>query len=211
MKYKLEKPLHGEIGTVKYHCEIQWRNGSIISDEPVTNGGKDEGPDPYTLLLASLVSCTLITLRMYIDRKEWDLPSITVEANMYQYPKDGKMVTVLDRDIKFNCPVTAEQRTRLTEIAEACPISKIIQGEVQVRTFTYDDSETGKEIKYPNEEVTVVWKPELCRHSGRCVTQLPNVFDVHKHPWVSMQGATSAEITAQVNKCPTGALTMLKK
>lgn len=211
MKYKLEKPIHGEIGTAKYRCTMQWRNGTFIADEPVSSGGTDEGPDPYSLLLSSLASCTLITLRMYIDRKQWEIPSITVETNLYQYTKDGKMVTVMDRDIRYTGTVTAEQRTRLTQIAEACPISKILQGEVQVRTFAYDDSETETQIKYANDEITVLWKPDVCKHSGRCVTQLPGVFDVHKHPWVNMQGATSEEIIAQVNKCPTGALSIQQK
>ena len=69
MKYKLEKPVQGTIGNEKYQCTIEWRNGKFISDEPETIGGKDSGPDPYTLLLSSLASCKLITLRMYIDRK----------------------------------------------------------------------------------------------------------------------------------------------
>lgn len=211
MKYKLEKPIHGEIGTTKYRCTMQWRNGTFIADEPVSSGGANEGPDPFSLLLSSLASCTLVTLRMYIDRKQWEIPSITVETNLYQYTKDGKMVTVMDRDIRFNASITAEQRTRLTEIAMACPISKILQGEVQVRTFAYDDSETEKLIKYTNGDITVLWKPDVCRHSGRCVTQLPGVFDIHKHPWVNMQGASSEEIIAQVNKCPTGALSIQQK
>lgn len=211
MKYKLEKPIHGEIGTMKYRCTMQWRNGTFIADEPVSSGGADEGPDPFSLLLSSLASCTLVTLRMYIDRKQWEIPSITVEANLYQYTKDGKLITVMDRDIRFNAAVTAEQRTRLTDIAMACPISKIIQGEVQVRTFAYDDSDTEKQIKYTNGDITVLWKPDVCKHSGRCATQLPGVFDIHKHPWVNMQGASSEEIIAQVNKCPTGALSILKK
>lgn len=211
MKYKLEKPIHGEIGTAKYRCTMQWRNGTFIADEPVSSGGTDEGPDPYSLLLSSLASCTLITLRMYIDRKQWEIPSIAVETNLYQYTKDGKTITVMDRDIRYNGTVTDEQRKRLTEIAEACPISKILQGEVQVRTFAYDESETAKQIKYSNDDITVLWKPDICKHSGRCVTQLPGVFNLQKHPWINMQGASSEEIIAQVNKCPTGALSIQKK
>jgi putative redox protein len=210
MKYKLEKPIHCEIGTAKYRCTMQWRNGTFIADEPVSSGGTDEGPDPYSLLLSSLASCTLITLRMYIDRKQWEIPSITVETNLYQYTKDGKTITVMDRDIRYTGTVTDEQRKRLTEIAEACPISKILQGEVQVRTFAYDESDTAKQIKYSNDDITVLWKPDICKHSGRCVTQLPGVFNLQKHPWINMQGASSEEIIAQVNKCPTGALSIQK-
>ena len=211
MIYKLEKPVAGEIGIARYQCSIEWRNGKLTADEPITSGGKDEGPDPYTLLLASVISCTLITLRMYIDRKGWDIPAISVQANLFQNNKDEKQITFIDRDIKFLSPVSAEQRDRLTEIAKSCPISKILQGELMVRTFTYDDSETEKQIKYSNDEITVLWKPDACRHSGRCVTQLPGVFDIQKHPWINMPRATTDEIIAQVNKCPTGALSILRK
>ena len=211
MIYKLENPVAGEIGKARYQCTIEWRNGKLIADEPISSGRKDEGPDPYTLLLASVVSCTLITLRMYIDRKDWDISDISVQANLFQNNKDDKLVTIIDMDIKFLSPVSAEQRDKLTNIAKSCPISKILQGEIVVRTFTYNDSEIEKQIKYNNDEITVLWKPDFCRHSGRCVTQLPGVFDTQKHPWINMQGATTDEIVAQVNKCPTGALSILRK
>lgn len=206
MKYHLENPVQGNIGLKKYQCTINWRNGRFIADEPVKSGGEDSGPDPYTLLLSSIASCTLITLRMYIDRKQWDIPDIGVSANMYQAKKEDKLITVIDRDVNFLQKVTDEQRERLTEIAAACPISKILQGEILVRTFAYNDSETEKQIKYTNGEVTVVWKPEFCKHSGRCVTQLPKVFNLQARPWINMQGASTAEIIDQVKKCPTGAL-----
>ena len=82
MKYSLENPIQGTITQEKYRASIQWRNGVIIADEPEAVGGKDLGPDPYTLLLSSLVACTLSTLRMYIDRKGWEINSITVTVNM---------------------------------------------------------------------------------------------------------------------------------
>lgn len=211
MIYKLDKPIAGEIGISKYQSTIVWRNGKFIADEPVASGGKDEGPDPFTLLLSALVSCTLATLRMYIDRKGWDISAISVEANLYQYNKEDKLTTTIDRDIKFLSPVTDEQRERLTDIAKSCPISKILQGELLVRTFTYNNSEKEKQIKYSNDDITVVWKPEVCKHSGRCVTQLPGVFNLQSHPWINMQGASSEEIELQVNKCPTGALSIIHK
>ena len=206
MKYHLENPVQGNIGLKKYQCTINWRNGRFIADEPVKSGGEDSGPDPYTLLLSSIASCTLITLRMYIDRKQWDIPNIGVSVNMYQAKKEDKLITIIDRDVNFLQKVTDEQRQRLTEIAAACPISKILQGEIQVRTFAFNDSETEKQIKYTNGEVTVVWKPEFCKHSGRCVTQLPKVFNLQERPWINMQGNSTAAIIDQVKKCPTGAL-----
>jgi len=206
MNYMLEKPVEGNIFTQKYQCTIEWRNGKFVADEPVKSGGQDTGPDPYTLLLASLASCTLVTLRMYIDRKGWDIPHVSVKANMYQTVKDGKAITVIDRDINFLQPVPMEQRERLTDIARACPVSKILQGDIVVRTYAYNDSETEKQIKYTNGEITVVWKPDVCKHSGRCVTGLPSVFNINEHPWINMQVADTNAIIDQVNKCPTGAL-----
>ncbi len=206
MIYKFEKPVHGSIGLDKYQCTIEWRNGKFISDEPVTTGGKDLGPDPYTLLISSLASCTLVTLRMYIDRKGWNIPSISVNVNMYSEKKDDKITTVIDRDIIFSADTPEEQKTRLQEIASSCPISKILQNDVKVRTFVFRDGET-KTIKYANGEITVGWKPDFCQHSTRCWTQLPQVFKPTERKWIDPDGASPEHIEQQVMECPSGALT----
>ena len=65
--------------------------------------------------------------------------------------------------------------------------------------------------KYTNGEVTVVWKPELCIHSTRCFRGLPAVFDPRKRPWVTMSGAPTSDIIAQVEQCPSGALSILRR
>ena len=211
MQYKLEKPVHGTIGTEKYKCTVEWRNGKFIADEPTTTGGKDEGPDPFTLLLSSVATCTLITLRMYIDRKGWDIPAIAVNTNLFQTKQGDKLTTFIDRDISFISAVSPEQKDRLLQIAQACPISKLMEGEVKIRSFVYHEEEVDKNIKYKNEEVTVVWKPELCKHSGRCVTQLPAVFNLKAQPWINVNGADAQTIIEQVAKCPTGALSVIDK
>jgi putative redox protein len=206
MIYKFEKPVHGSIGLEKYQCTIEWRNGKFISDEPESSGGKDLGPDPYTLLLSSLASCTLVTLRMYIDRKGWNIPSISVNVNMYSEKKDEKLTTIIDRDIIFSADTPEEQKTRLQEIASSCPISKILQNDVKVRTFVFRDGET-KTIKYANEEITVGWKPDFCQHSTRCWTQLPEVFKPAERKWIDPDGSSPERIEHQVMECPSGALT----
>jgi putative redox protein len=207
MQYKFENPLHGVSNIEKYQCTIEWRNGKFIADEPPASGGKDAGPDPHTLLLSSIVSCTLITLRMYIDRKGWDIPNIAVNGNWYQERKDEKITTIIDRDILFLSPVEEEKKLRLQEIASQCPISKILENEIKVRTFIFRDGETERKIKYTNGEITVVWKPEFCQHSTRCFTQLPEVFNPRVRKWVDANGAPSERIIEQVKKCPSGALT----
>jgi putative redox protein len=133
MDYKLEKPIIGQIGKELYKVSLEWRNGIIIADEPESIGGKDLGPDPFTLFLSSLASCTLSTLRMYIDRKNWDIPEIIVEVNMYQTNTDT-LSTVVVRNIKFKNLVSEEQKERLNIIAKKCPISKILENNITINT-----------------------------------------------------------------------------
>jgi putative redox protein len=206
MKYQFEEPIYGKIGTIKYRASVQWRNGQLIADEPVSLGGTDSGPDPYTLLLSSIASCTLITLRMYIDRKQWNVPEINVNVNMYREEVKGKMITTIDQDLIFPGEIEEDQKTRLIEISKHCPIAKILEGEIKIRLFQFKDKETEKKIHYANNEITVVWKPEFCQHSGRCWSQLPEVFDYTKRKWINPDGSSSDRIIEQVKKCPSGAL-----
>ena len=78
------KNIEGNISTQKYLCTIVWRNGKLLMDEPASLGGNDLGPDPFSTFLASLAGCTLSTLRMYIDRKGWDIPEINISLNLAQ-------------------------------------------------------------------------------------------------------------------------------
>ncbi len=142
---------------------------------------------------------------MYIDRKGWDIPSITVNTNLYQETKDEKLTTIIDRDILFTTPVPEEQKRRLQDIAKHCPISKILENDIKVRTFVFRDGAT-KQIKYANEEITVVWKPELCQHSTRCWAQLPTVFNPKIKKWINPDGAPAERIEQQIKACPSGAL-----
>ncbi len=208
MKYHLEKPVQGSISKKKYQCTIEWRNGKFIADEPPAIGGEDTGPDPYTLLLSSLASCKLITLRMYIDRKGWKIDKIAISANLYQETKDELTTTIIDCDILFLSPVSEEQKMKLLEIAKNCPVSRILQGDLKVRVFAFRDGET-KTVKYANEEITVLWKPEFCQHSTRCWTQLPQVFKPAMRKWIDPDGASAERIQEQVAKCPSGALVFL--
>ncbi len=64
--------------------------------------------------------------------------------------------------------------------------------------------------QYANGEITVVWKPDLCRHTGICARGLPQVFDPRRRPWVVLDSADSATISAQVDRCPSGALTWFR-
>ena len=208
MKYKLEKPVQGSIAKKKYQCTIEWRNGKFIADEPPSVGGEDTGPDPYTLLLSSLASCKLITLRMYIDRKGWEIDKIAISVNLYQETKGELTTTIIDCDILFLSPVSEEQKMKLLEIAKKCPVSKILQGDLKVRVFAFRDGDT-KTIKYANEEITVLWKPEFCQHSTRCWTQLPQVFKPTMRNGLILMVPRQKRIQEQVARCPSGALVFM--
>lgn len=135
MKYLLENPVKGSIGTEKYRTVIEWRNGAFITDEPEKLGGRDLGPDPYSLLMASLVSCTLATLRMYIERKELDIPEIRVEANLYLRITKDETKTHIERKIDFgNAKPEPEILESLLSIAEKCPISVILKSNAEIQT-----------------------------------------------------------------------------
>jgi putative redox protein len=133
MKYLLEKPIVASIGIEKFKVTIEWRNGFIIGDEPLEIGGKDLGPDPYTLLLASLASCTLSTLRMYIDRKGWDIPTILISVNMLQNVETN-LVTIFEREITLSEEISDEIKERLLVIAKKCPVSKILEHSTTINT-----------------------------------------------------------------------------
>jgi putative redox protein len=133
MEYLLEKPVVAHIGKEKYRVTIEWRNGIIIGDEPEKIGGKDVGPDPYTLLLSALAACTLSTLRMYIDRKGWDITNISISLNMFQSKENGLM-TQFERQITFTEIIAEEIKERLLMIAKKCPVSKILENNITINT-----------------------------------------------------------------------------
>ncbi len=130
----LENNVEGKIGAQNYLCTISWRNGTFLMDEPESVGGQDLGPDPFSTLLASLGSCVLVTLRMYIDRKGWDIPEIYISLNMSQEMNPG-LETTITRDITFSTNISDEQRERLLVIADKCPISKMLKNKVTVNTI----------------------------------------------------------------------------
>lgn len=68
-----------------------------------------------------------------------------------------------------------------------------------------------KKLEYSNDEITVIWRPDVCTHSGKCVRGLGEVFDVKAKPWINMLGAESERIIQQVEACPSKALTWKKK
>lgn len=133
MEKLLENDLTGSIGTQNYLCTLTWRNGTLLMDEPQSVGGNDLGPDPYTTLLASLAGCTLSTLRMYINRKGWEIPEIHIALNLSQQ-RNESIETTFTRNISFSSEVSQEQKEQLLRIAEKCPVSLILKNKILINT-----------------------------------------------------------------------------
>jgi len=121
------------LGTEKYYTEVIAGENKLITDEPVDKGGGNKGFNPFEILATSLASCTAATLRMYIDRKGWDIPVINVEVDLENFPQT-KMAQFC-RVIDFGTTEISEEiKDRLFKIADACPIHKILTNNIEILT-----------------------------------------------------------------------------
>ncbi len=134
MEKLLEQGVSISLGKQNYATQIHARTHKLVADEPKKDGGTDTGFAPYELLLASLGSCTAITVRMYADRKEWDLQHIDVALNMEQETtKEGKH-TIFFRELKLTGNLDQKQKERLLSIAKQCPVAKILNGRIEINS-----------------------------------------------------------------------------
>ena len=125
--------ISAKIDTRLYRTEITSASGNIlISDEPQEIGGKNLGLNPTELLASALASCTVITLRMYINRKQWNVSEINVKID---FERDSERnVSVFTRKIEVIGEVDEVQRQRLETIANSCPIHKTLTHAIEIKT-----------------------------------------------------------------------------
>lgn len=114
----------------------------IVADEPTSVGGTNLGPTPYDLLTASLGACTSMTLRMYADRKQWPLKAVTVDLKYRKIhaqdcehceTEEGK-IDHIEREIALEGDLDDDQKKRLLEIADRCPVHRTLHSEIHVET-----------------------------------------------------------------------------
>src|SRR5262245_21561544 len=114
----------------------------LSADEPVSAGGTNTGPSPYDYLLAGLGACTAMTLRMYARQKNWPLQKVRVWLKHDKIhatdcadceTKEGK-IDQIDRQIVLEGPLSSEQRERLLQIADKCPVHRALTSEIKIRT-----------------------------------------------------------------------------
>jgi putative redox protein len=113
-----------------YATEISSATNTLIADEPIKNGGTAKGFAPMELLASSLAACTSITLRMYADRKEWDLESIEVSVDIETENETSRF----DRKISLKGNLSEEQTNKLLDIANHCPVHKILSNTISIHT-----------------------------------------------------------------------------
>src|SRR5215475_1074911 len=131
-----------ETGGGKFQQEISSGQHRFLADEPVKAGGLDSGPGPYDLLLAGLGACTSMTLRLYADIKKLPLERVSVRLTHNKIhaedcldceTKEGK-IDRIDRNITLEGALGAEERKRLLEIADKCPVHRTLKSEIEIRT-----------------------------------------------------------------------------
>ncbi|TDN70867.1 OsmC family protein [Paraburkholderia sp. BL10I2N1] len=125
-----ESAVTAHIGSTNFQVLLDDGTHSWLADEPASIGGGDRGPAPEALLLSSLGACTSITLKMYAQRKGWPLTEVHVTLSL----EKGDEGSTIDRKIVLEGALSDEQRERLLQIANACPIHKVLTRPIGIRT-----------------------------------------------------------------------------
>lgn len=115
-----------------YATRITARGKDIIADEPLDHGGTDLGFRPHELFLSALASCTAITMRMYADRKQWNVSSIGVTINMERDQDGAKVDTRISIEVDLPADLPQDQRERLLQIAKACPVHRTLENPIHL-------------------------------------------------------------------------------
>lgn len=110
---------------------------TIVADISVAQGGLDLGPDPHELVAAGLAACTTMTLRLYANRKNWEVSGLHVEVFSH-YDADKTPPERFERVISLDGNLNEEQRERLFEIADRCPIHKLLTAGARIVTTVAD-------------------------------------------------------------------------
>jgi putative redox protein len=132
-----------ETGNGKFQQEILSGPHRFLADEPVKVGGQDSGPGPYDLLLAGLGACTSMTMRLYAENKKLPLDRVSVSLTHNKIHAEDclncetkvGMLDRIDRNITLEGALSAEERKRLMEIADKCPVHRTLKSEIDIRTF----------------------------------------------------------------------------
>ena len=123
-------------GEGRFQTRIAARGGAILADAPKAVGGADTGPTPFELLSAGLAACTSMTMRLYAERKQWELPGFEVAVVHSLVPGEGDAPPrdLFTRRIVFDSSLDPEREGRLLEIADRCPVHRTLMRGFEIRT-----------------------------------------------------------------------------
>jgi putative redox protein len=117
-------------GQGKFGQKIEVSGHVLVADEDVAARGDDTGPGPHELLLSALGACTSMTVKMYADRKGWPLRAVDVCLHGESAPTGFRIL----RTFRLEGDLAEDQRARLVEIAEKCPVARTLEGEIAIET-----------------------------------------------------------------------------
>jgi|TARA_B110000902_G_scaffold224244_1_gene261568 putative redox protein len=123
---------NGTLGSENYLMEIKTTNHTVMVDEPKSIGGSDQYPNPAQYLLSALASCTAITIKMYADKKGWNVGEINVDVKMKEVVSTGQPRKTIVKAVQFENHLKDEQIDRLLTIGSTCPISKLLEQPVNM-------------------------------------------------------------------------------
>jgi putative redox protein len=129
-----ETKVQASIWRETYKTQINIREHQLIGDETMENGGKDLGPTPSEFVLAGFATCTASTLRMYADRKGWPVEQIFVELTLIKEKTNEGLVSNISRSIRIEGNIDDEQKQRMIEIAEKCPVHRMLISAIHIKT-----------------------------------------------------------------------------
>ncbi len=127
-------PVTAVLGEARYVVTLSDGTHEWLADEPLESGGGNRGPTPHQLVLSGLGACTAITLQMYAGRKGWPLTGVRVELQLNPEGAPAAGSSEIRRRITLQGNLTPEQRERLLQVADACPVARTLGG--QIRTAT---------------------------------------------------------------------------
>lgn len=132
-----------ENGQGRYQQSVHTGRHTLIADEPTALGGADAGPAPFDYLLTALGACTSMTLRMYADLKKLPLTGVSVELTYEKIEVEGKgKVDRIERTITLTGDLSPEQRTRMLEIANRCPVHRTLRSDIQIDSTLSESAAT---------------------------------------------------------------------
>jgi uncharacterized OsmC-like protein len=127
-------------GSMRFVQNVSVGAHAFQADEPSENGGNDAGPESHELLLAALGACASITVQMYADRKQWPVEAVHVRLSYVKVPAEGQpdakteMVDGIEMEVSCSGDLSQDQQRRLLEMAERCPVHRMLTSQMQIHT-----------------------------------------------------------------------------